>query len=195
MVMRSSSVLGAMPAVDLNSGSTVKVVDRSRRRGGRHEERAVHDAADQTPTTSATPSATHPVVANHHHDHPGFGGPSGALMGLLFAVKGGGRARFICDLADIGPHDRVVDIGCGPGNAVRAAAARGGRATGVDPSPVMLSVARALTVRRRSAITWAGGAAETIPVADGSATVVWSVACVHHWADVAAGVAEVRRVL
>jgi ubiquinone/menaquinone biosynthesis C-methylase UbiE len=150
----------------------------------------VHETAD-----AATPPTTGGTVANHHHDHPGFAGPSGALMALLFAVKGGGRARFVCDLAGVGPADRVVDIGCGPGNAIRAAAALGATATGVDPSPVMLSVARALTVRRRSAITWAEGAAEAIPVADGSATVVWSVACVHHWADIDAGIAEIHRVL
>jgi len=147
---------------------------------------------DAAPAANPTPTG---VIANHHHDHPGFAGPSGALMALLFASKGGGRARFVCDLAGVGPGDRVVDLGCGPGNAVRAVAARGGRATGVDPSPVMLSVARLLTARRRSAITWAEGAAEAIPVDDRSATVVWSVACVHHWADIDAGIAEIHRVL
>ena len=155
----------------------------------------MHDAIDQTPPTIRPTNPTTPVVANHHHDHPGFAGLHGALMGLLFARKGGGRAELMCGLTGVGPDDHVVDIGCGPGNAVRAVAARGGRATGVDPAPVMLSIARLLTVRHRAAITWAEGAAESIPVADGSATVVWSVACVHHWADVDAGIGEVRRVL
>jgi ubiquinone/menaquinone biosynthesis C-methylase UbiE len=82
-----------------------------------------------------------------------------------------------------------------PGSAVRAAAARGARATGVDPSPVMLRVAAPLTVRNRSEIAWRAGAAESIPVPDGDATVVWSVLCVHHWADIDAGLAEVGRVL
>ena len=39
------------------------------------------------------------------------------------------------------------------------------------------------------------GTAENLPVPEHSATVVWSVATVHHWADVTAGLAEVRRVL
>ena len=135
------------------------------------------------------------IVANHHADHPGFAGAHGVKMALLFAAFGGANARLACDLAGVGPDDHVVDIGCGPGSAAREAAGRGARATGVDPSPVMLSVARRLTVRNRSAITWADGAAESVPVPDGGATVVWSVLCVHHWADIDAGLAEVRRVL
>jgi hypothetical protein len=39
----------------------------------------------------------------------------------------------VADLAALTPADDVVDIGCGPGGAVAAAAHRGARATGVDP--------------------------------------------------------------
>lgn len=141
------------------------------------------------------PTDLQPIVANHHAHHPGFAGARGAMMALAFASTGAPNAHLACDLAGVGPGDRVVDLGCGPGTAVRAAAARGARATGVDPSPVMLTVARALTVRHRSSVGWHGGAAESIPVADGGATVVWSVMCVHHWADVDAGLTEARRVL
>jgi SAM-dependent methyltransferase len=135
------------------------------------------------------------VVANHHADHPGFAGANGALMALLFAFRGGDRARTISDLAEVAPGDHVVDLGCGPGNAVREAAARGARATGVDPSSVMLRVAQVLTWRRRARIAWTEAAAESIPLADGDATVVWSVACVHHWADIDAALAEIHRIL
>jgi ubiquinone/menaquinone biosynthesis C-methylase UbiE len=58
----------------------------------------------------------------------------------------------------------------------------------------MLRLARALT-RDRPAITWAECAAEDLPQPDGSATVVWSLATVHHWRDVTAGLAEVKRAL
>ena len=100
-----------------------------------------------TPTTSTTddrpPGPTDGPVANHHADHPGFAGPGGAAMGLLFAAGGRRNARLAADLAAVGPGDRVVDVGCGPGTAVREAGRRGARAAGVDPAPVMLSVARA----------------------------------------------------
>jgi ubiquinone/menaquinone biosynthesis C-methylase UbiE len=66
--------------------------------------------------------------------------------------------------------------------------------TGVDPAAVMLRLARILT-RRRLDITWVQGAAEELRLPDRSATVVWSLATVHHWRDVAAGLAEVHRVL
>src|SRR6185437_722041 len=60
--------------------------------------------------------------------------------------------------------------------------------------PVMLRLARTLTADR-PAITWVDGAAEHLPELDASATVVWSLACVHHWRDVTAGLAEIKRVL
>ncbi len=137
-------------------------------------------------------SSARPV--NHHAGQPGFAGPIGLVAGLAMLVSGRAAAGLAADLASVSEADRVVDIGCGPGNAVRAAARHGARVTGVDPAPVMLRLARALT-RDRPGITWAQGAAEDLRLPDGSATVVWSLATVHHWKDVTAGLAEVQRVL
>jgi ubiquinone/menaquinone biosynthesis C-methylase UbiE len=58
----------------------------------------------------------------------------------------------------------------------------------------MRTVARFLT-RNSSRITWADGTAEALPLPDQSATVLWSVATVHHWVDVPRGLAEAHRVL
>jgi ubiquinone/menaquinone biosynthesis C-methylase UbiE len=131
---------------------------------------------------------------NHHAGHPGFAGVTGLLAGLTMIVAGGAVARLVADLAGVSDADRVVDVGCGPGTAAREAARRGARVTGVDPAPVMLQLARALT-GNRPGITWAEGTAEDLRQPDGSATVVWSLATVHHWTDVTAGLAEVKRVL
>lgn len=133
-------------------------------------------------------------AANHHASHPGFAGVTGLLVGLIMLVGRGGVARLAADLAAVSADDHVLDVGCGPGNAVRGAARRGARATGVDPAPVMLRLARTFTSNRPT-ITWAQGAAEDLRQPDGSATVVWSLATVHHWKDIAAGLAEVKRVL
>ena len=133
-------------------------------------------------------------AVNHHAGHPGFVGVTGLLAGLTMIVVGGAVARLAADLASVSDADRVVDVGCGPGTAVREAARRGARVTGVDPAPVMLRLARTLT-RNRLTITWAEGAAEDLREPDGSATIVWSLATVHHWRDVTAGLAEARRVL
>ena len=134
------------------------------------------------------------MVPNHHADHPGFSGPLGCLIGLTMVVTGRTKARLAATAAAVSAGDHVVDIGCGPGTAARMAARRGARVTGVDPAPVMRRLARAFTPRR-APITWSCGTAENLPLSDGSATVVWSLATVHHWKDVNEGLAEARRVL
>ncbi len=131
---------------------------------------------------------------NHHADYPRFARVSGALIALIMLAMGRRRARLAASVASVSDADSVVDIGCGPGSAVREAARRGARVTGIDPAPVMLRIARAVT-RNRAGITWAEGTAEDLPLPDGSATVAWSLATVHHWQDVGNGLAEAHRVL
>jgi len=141
--------------------------------------------------STSTPVAIPP---NHHAAHPGFSGLGGLLAGLSMVPRRRGVGRLAADLASVTTSDRVVDIGCGPGAAAREAARRGARVTGVDPAAVMRRLARLLT-RPSAAITWADGVAEALPTPAGSATVLWSIATVHHWRDVDAGLAEAARVL
>ena len=135
-----------------------------------------------------------PLPPNHHAGQGGFSGLTGFVAGLTMIPGRGVIARLVADLAAVTSDDHVVDVGCGPGAAVREATRRGARATGVDPAPVMLRLARMLT-RDGEGVTWAGGAAESLPLPERSATVVWSVATAHHWQDVDGGLAEARRVL
>src|SRR5271166_2212529 len=111
---------------------------------------------------------------------------------MVFGRKG--DAKLAVRLSGMGSGDTVMDIGCGPGSAVRYAARLGATVTGVDPAPVMLRVARLLTWRR-ARVRYIEGAAESIPLPEGSASVVWSIATVHHWSDIVAGLREIRRVL
>ncbi len=139
-----------------------------------------------------TPS---PTVANHHAHHPGFAGPSGLLAALTMARRSD-RDALVVRLAQLTPQDRVIDLGCGPGGAVRAAAAAGADALGIDPAPVMLRTARLLTrgARARRA-SFVEGGAEAIPRPDGDATVVWAIATVHHWPEVDGALDEIHRIL
>lgn len=131
---------------------------------------------------------------NHHRDFPGFAGAGGLLAALTMTVHRGGDAHLAASLTGAGAGDTVVDVGCGPGSAVRHAARAGATVVGVDPAPVMLRVAGLLTGGRQP-IRYLAGTAEALPVDDGAATVLWSIATVHHWADVDGGLAEARRVL
>lgn len=136
----------------------------------------------------------HPAPPNHHADYPHFAGAAGLVAALSMVAGRKGDARLAAELSRLGPDDVVVDLGCGPGVAVRHAARAGARVVGVDPAPVMVRVARALTPRAM-AVRYLDGAAEAIPTPEGSASVLWSIATVHHWSDLDAGLREVRRVL
>jgi SAM-dependent methyltransferase len=142
----------------------------------------------------------HGQPAGHRHGRGGEGGEFegvlGLLCGLAMAYGRGRSARLVVGLAGVGPGDRVVDVGCGPGRFLREAAERGATAVGVDPSAQM----RRLAARRtpaglRDAVRVADGTAERLPLEDGAATVAWAVASFHHWTDPDAGLAELRRVL
>ncbi len=148
--------------------------------------------------------AMHTTCTGHRHHggadgqqpgHPhSLAGRVGNAVRLVFGR--GPMATVVSDVARLTPADRVVDIGCGPGTAVRVASRRCEQATGVDPDATSLRLARWLTrLQHRRNVVIVEGSAEAIPLPDASATVVWSITAVHHWADRAAGLAEARRVL
>jgi len=118
------------------------------------------------------------------------------VTALSMTVGRGAAAQFAIDEADVASGDVVVDVGCGPGTAVRAAAHHGASVIGVDPSPLMLRLGRWISaVRRQGHVTLLAGRAESLPVASASATVVWALSSLHHWDDQAAGLAEAQRAM
>ena len=99
-------------------------------------------------------------------------------------------------LAHLSSGDRTLDIGCGPGAAVRRAAriVTKGRAVGVDRSQAMVAIARRRAEGLEN-VEFEVGAVEALPFPDDTFTVVWTVSAFHHWADPEAGLEETRRVL
>lgn len=94
--------------------------------------------------------------------------------------------------------ERVLDVGCGTGIVARVVAERlGGSAeiAGVDLSPDMLAVARATAARGGAAIEWHRSPAERLPFADGGFDLVLCQFALMFFADRAAALAEMRRVL
>lgn len=151
-----------------------------------------------SPSTERGSDADHAAgtgpVPNHHADHPGFSGLRGTIAAVMFLFGRDRATALALELSGLRSGERLVDIGCGPGVAVDRARSLGADAVGVDPAPVMLRVARARW-RRKPGVDWRIGTAESLPVDDDRADVVWSLATVHHWADVDAALREVRRVL
>ncbi len=142
-------------------------------------------------------------MAPHRHGHHAGRRPwwkryrTTAAIGYVLRRFTGIWNRKLVSCAGIRDGDRVVDIGCGPGESV-ALAARSAlrvRVRAVDPAwPCCLATrVRTLSLLRRVRVHRAG--AEDLPVSDGWATLVLSIKAFHHWADPRAGLAEVRRVL
>jgi ubiquinone/menaquinone biosynthesis C-methylase UbiE len=130
----------------------------------------------------------------HKHSH-------GSVFEFVYTVSmlfgRGSMARIVAKQADLSTSDLVVDVGCGPGTAVRRARREGAAtAVGIDSSPQMLRLARWITsVLRVDGASFLKGFAESLPLDSASATVVWALQSVHHWEDRSRGLKESLRVL
>jgi ubiquinone/menaquinone biosynthesis C-methylase UbiE len=98
-------------------------------------------------------------------------------------------------LAALGLHstDRFLDVGCGTGAAVRAAADIVERAVGVDLSPEM--IARAKELADVSKAEFVEGDSEQLPFADESFTALLCTSSFHHYPDPRRAIGEMARVL
>ena len=90
--------------------------------------------------------------------------------------------------------DRVLDIGCGPGAAVRQVAGRVASVTGVDASASMISIARKRASHLAN-VEFSVRPAERLTFKDGAFSVVWTIQSWHHWNDPEAAYRQVLRVL
>jgi SAM-dependent methyltransferase len=89
---------------------------------------------------------------------------------------------------------RVLDVGCGTGNAAILAAATGASVTGVDPAPRLLEVARGRAAAEGLGATFVAGDAANLPVGDGAVDATLSVFAVIFAPDPRAAAAELARV-
>ena len=137
----------------------------------------------------------HPQGHGHHHDR--------GWRAVARYVRSSRRMwtspvnREVITLLDIRADERVLDVGAGMGPGAVLAAQAGARVVAVDPTPFMRLVlgVRRLGQRSRKRIEILDGDAEHLPVTDASVDAAWAVNAMHHWADLDAGIAELRRVL
>jgi SAM-dependent methyltransferase len=109
--------------------------------------------------------------------------------------------RIAADVAAVAPDGaRVLEVGCGPGHlSVQLAGQHRLQVTGLDLDPAMIARAAANTDRaanrggRRPSFLVGDVAALAFP--DRSFDLVVSTLSMHHWADPAAGLTEIGRVL
>lgn len=100
----------------------------------------------------------------------------------------------VLDLAAaLPPPADLLDVGCGTGRLLRAAARRwpSARLLGVDPAEGMVAAARRLT----PAANIQRGLAEELPLPAASVDLALSTMSFHHWGDQAAALREIARVL
>lgn len=146
-------------------------------------------------TATSKPPAT-PSPAAHGASHPlGQKGLVQLPVALMMAWGRGPAARAVLQAAGLTAHDTVVDVGCGPGTAVRLAVRTGAQGIGVDPSWAMVKVARGIGALRPPGGRFVLGRAEELGLPDGTASVVWAISAAHHFSDLRAAAGEAHRVL
>lgn len=109
----------------------------------------------------------------------------------------------LISLGRLTDESRVLEIGCGTGNYVKAISAQTGAVcTGIDPSREMLRVAQSnhgLPKNRHGSggadVTFVNGSAEELPLADRQYDLVFSVDVIHHVLVRDAAARELVRVL
>lgn len=123
----------------------------------------------------------------------------GRIAGWLMAWGNRDLNSWAVDLLDLGPADRVLDVGCGPGAGLDLAQRKvvRGLVTGIDASPVMVGQAarRNRLPLREGRLRLVQGEASRLPCADASFDKAFAVNSVQFWPDPAVGLREIRRVL
>ena len=128
--------------------------------------------------------------------------PSGLLgqvVGRIMAAETHAANLAALDLLDLAADDDVLEVGFGHGRTLAEAARRvtRGHLAGIDPSEVMLQIAR----RRNAAALRGGrmdlklGVSQALPWADGHFDKAYAVHTIYFWPQPARDLAEIHRVL
>jgi SAM-dependent methyltransferase len=104
-------------------------------------------------------------------------------------------AAQVVEFAELHPRERVLDLGCGTGNAALLAARAGAEVTGVDPAPRLLEIARERLAAEGLEGSFVVGDAQRLPFRDGEFDAVLSVFGVIFAADAERALSEAMRVL
>lgn len=104
-------------------------------------------------------------------------------------------SAYVVELAKLTRGERVLDIGCGTGNAALGAARAGAEIVALDPAVRLIEVARERAAAEGVEIDFVVGQAESLPFEDATFDVVLSVFGVIFTADPEGAIREMLRVL
>jgi ubiquinone/menaquinone biosynthesis C-methylase UbiE len=131
-----------------------------------------------------------------------FGRPQGVLGrlgGIIMAHMNRSLARRTVALLDVQPHDRVLEIGFGPGVGIEllSGVVSSGRVAGLDVSEEMVEQARLRNVEaiQRGKVELRRGSVEALPFAPETFDKAMAINAMQVWPDAVAGLREIWRVL
>jgi len=124
-------------------------------------------------------------------------GTLGVMVGYALAFKNRERSEWVASLLDLKPHERVLEIGFGPGTDIARASLAAAFVAGVDHSETMV---RQASGRNREAIRDRRvdlrlGSASQLPFPDAQFDCVFAINSAQFWKDLPKPLAEIARVL
>jgi ubiquinone/menaquinone biosynthesis C-methylase UbiE len=123
----------------------------------------------------------------------------GEIVGRVMAHETAVANRIALDLLELQPDDQVLDVGCGHGRALAAAAevVTAGFLAGIDYSEVMIRIARSRNARLLCCGRMELSLADSgrIPYPDCRFNKVLTVHTIYFWPDLKGQIEEIRRVM
>jgi ubiquinone/menaquinone biosynthesis C-methylase UbiE len=131
-----------------------------------------------------------------------FGRPKGILGrvgGIIMARTNQKCAAWVIDLLAIQPHDKVLEVGFGPGVAIQclSKSVSEGYVAGVDSSEEMVeqATARSLKAIESGRVELRHGSVERLSFGDNTFDKALAINSMQVWPDAIAGLREMRRVI
>lgn len=126
-------------------------------------------------------------------------GPTGRLIAWIMARETRPDNLRAIEALELLPTDNVLDVGTGHGRALGEIAARTprGLATGIDPSALMIEIARSRNARlvRGGRVRVEQAEVERLPFPDATFDKVMAVHALYFWSDLTASLRQIARVL
>ena len=123
----------------------------------------------------------------------------GSIFGRIMAWHNRPDNEWTIDLLQIDEGDNILEVGFGPGQAIKllAAANPSAHIVGIDHSEAMLSSAERLNRRAISEgrVSLRHASVDQLPFPDATFDKAFSINCIYFWQDPLRGLLELRRVL